>query len=232
MTLNRRLLLGVAPILLIFLGVGLYAIFLFSKLGGAIDVILRENYASVVASQNMKESAERMDSGLLFALEGQEQRGKDLFQQNEPIFEKNLEAEQHNITLPGEGALADKVRDLHKTYLDTAAKFFALPASDPARRVIYFGQLLPAFTSIKETAGNILDLNQQNMMDANNEARKQSRSASSYMMGTLVAGFPCCHRCHLPARPLAYPANPESHRDGATTGRGQSRSARAGPVHG
>jgi signal transduction histidine kinase len=162
---------------------------LFSKLGGAIDVILRENYVSVVASQNMKESAERMDSGLLFALEGQEQRGKDLFQQNEPIFQKNLEVEQHNITLPGEGALADKVRDLHKTYLDTAGKFFALPASDPARRALYFDQLLPTFTSIKETAGSILDLNQQNMMDANNEARKQSRSASSYMMGTLVAGF-------------------------------------------
>ena len=52
MNLNRRLLLGIAPLLLIFVAVGIYAIFLFSKLGGAIDVILRENYASVVASQN------------------------------------------------------------------------------------------------------------------------------------------------------------------------------------
>ena len=39
--------------------------FLFPKLGGAIDVILRENYNSVVASQNMKDAAERMDAGLL-----------------------------------------------------------------------------------------------------------------------------------------------------------------------
>jgi NtrC-family two-component system sensor histidine kinase KinB len=175
--------------LLIFLGVGVYAIFLFAKLGGAIDVILRENYRSVVASQNMKEAAERMDSGLLFALGGQEQRGKDLFQENAPIFEKNLDVEMHNITLPGEGDLANRIVHLHKTYMDTAAKFFALPAGALSRQALYFDQLLPAFTNVKETAGHILDINQQNMMDANNVARQQSRDASRYMIGTLALGF-------------------------------------------
>ena len=46
MTLSRRLLLGTAPVLLILLVIGIYAILLFSKLGGAIDVILRENSAA------------------------------------------------------------------------------------------------------------------------------------------------------------------------------------------
>src|SRR5271155_583607 len=101
MTLNRRLLLGITPLLVIFLAVGIYAIFLFSKLGGAIDVILRENYQSVVASQNMKEAADRMDAGLLFMLGGQEEKGKQLFQQYVPVFERNLNIETHNITLPG-----------------------------------------------------------------------------------------------------------------------------------
>ena len=79
MTLNRRLLLGIAPVLAIFLAVGIYAIFLFSKLGGAIDVILRENYRSVVACQKMEEASERMDAGLLLMLGGEEERGKQLF---------------------------------------------------------------------------------------------------------------------------------------------------------
>jgi signal transduction histidine kinase len=180
---------GISPILLIFLGVGIYAIFLFSKLGGAIDVILRENYRSVVASQNMKEAAERMDSGLLFALGGQDQRGKELFQQYVPIFEKNLDVELHTITLPGEGELAARIVQLHKSYIDTAARFFALPMADQSRRVLYFDQLLPTFTDIQETVGHVLELNQQNMMDANNEARRQSREASSYMIVTLFAGL-------------------------------------------
>jgi signal transduction histidine kinase len=189
MTLNRRLLLGIAPVLLILLAVGVYAIFLFSKLGGAIDVILRENYRSVVASQNMKEAAEGMDSGLLLMLGGEEERGKGLFQGNVPIFETNSDIESHNITLPGEGDLEDKVKQLHATYLETAARFFALPPSDPARRALYFNELLPTFTAVKETAEHILEINQQNMVEANNEARRQSRAASRYMIATLISGF-------------------------------------------
>ena len=189
MTLNRRLLLGTAPVLLIFLAVGIYAIFLFSKLGGAIDVILRENYQSVVASQNMKESAERMDAGLLLMLGGEEEQGKKLFQQYVPVFEKNSDVESHNITLPGEGDLEAKVRQLHASYMDAAAKFMALSPADPARRALYFAQLLPAFSDINQTANHILEINQQNMVEANDEARRQSRDASSYMIGTLIAGF-------------------------------------------
>ena len=118
MTLNRRLLLGIAPVLVIFLAVGIYAIFLFSKLGGAIDVILRENYRSVVASQDMKEASERMDSGLLFMLSGEEQKGRQLFQQYTPVLEQNLDTEAHNITLPGEGALAAKVKRFYLFHHD------------------------------------------------------------------------------------------------------------------
>jgi signal transduction histidine kinase len=189
MTLNRRLCLGIAPVLLIFLAVGIYAIFLFSKLGGAIDVILRENYRSVVASQNMKEAAERMDSGLLLTLGGEEERGKGLFQEYVPVFETNSEVESQNITLPGEGDLENRVKQLHAAYMAAASRFFALAPSDPARRTLYFDQLLPTFTEVTDTANQILEINQQNMVEANNEARRQSRAASRYMMGTLVSGF-------------------------------------------
>jgi NtrC-family two-component system sensor histidine kinase KinB len=189
MTLNRRLLLGTAPVLLIFLAVGIYAIFLFSKLGGAIDVILRENYQSVVASQNMKESAERMDSGLLLMLGGEEQQGRALFQQYVPVFEKNSDIEAHNITLPGEGDLEATVQQQHEKYMLAATQFMALSPAGPARRALYFAQLLPTFTEINQTANHILEINQQNMVEANDAARRQSRDASRYMIGTLMAGF-------------------------------------------
>ena len=189
MNLNRRLLLGISPILVIFLGVGIYAIFLFSKLGGAIDVILRENYRSVIASENMKEAAQQMDSGLRLALDGDEAKGKDLFQQNAPIFQSNLDVELHTITLPGEGELAAKVTHLHDDYAAAAAKFYALAPTDPARHTLYAQQLSPTFTGIEETAGRILEINQQNMVEANDEARRQSRAASRYMIVALLAGF-------------------------------------------
>jgi len=189
MTLNRRLLLGLSPLLVIFLAVGIYGIYLFTKLGGAIDVTLRENYRSVVYSQNMKEASERMDSGLLFALGGEEARGKELFQQYVPVFEKNSDDEEHNITLPGEGNLEAKVQQLHARYLDLANKFFALSPADPARRALYFDELFPVFMDVKETANRILEINQDNMVKANNDARKLSSYSSSCMAVALVAGF-------------------------------------------
>ncbi len=189
MTLNTKLLIGSMPLLLIFIAVGIYAIFLLSKLGGAIDVILRENYRSVVAAQKMKESAERMDSGLLFMLGGEESRGLELFRENVPLFESNSDVEMHNITLLGEKDLAGRIVALHKDYLGLAGKFFALKSGDTARRNLYFNELLPTFTKVKDTAEQILEINQQNMVEANNAARKQSRESSKVMAATIAGSL-------------------------------------------
>lgn len=189
MTLNQKLLIGLMPLLLIIIAVGIYGTFLFTKLGGAIDVILRENYISVVASQKMKESAERMDSGLLFMLGGEESRGRELFQQNVPVFEKNCDIEFKNITLPNEEHLANQIRSLHEKYLGLAHQFLAMKPGDATRRALYFNQLLPTFTAVKETADKILEINQQNMVDANNAARQQSRKSSRLMMIAIAGSF-------------------------------------------
>jgi NtrC-family two-component system sensor histidine kinase KinB len=189
MTLNRRLLLGIAPILAILLAVGIYAIFLFFKLGGAIDVILRENYRSVVASQKMESATARMDTGLMLMLNGDEAAGRDLFQRNVPLFEQNSDVEAHNITLPGEGDLESRVQSLHQSYMKWAQQFLSLPASDPARRALYFNQLAPLSEQIGATAENILEINSDSMVEANDAARRQSSHASRYMIGTLLVGF-------------------------------------------
>ena len=69
-TLRTKMLIGVMPVLALMVGLGLWAITLFSRLGNNIEIILRENYRSVLAAQGMKESLERMDSALLFAIGG------------------------------------------------------------------------------------------------------------------------------------------------------------------
>ena len=90
---KKRILLWLCSILVLFLGVGFYAVWLFNQLGGSIDVILRENYQSVLAGQQMKESSERMDSGLSFAMAGEEQRGRELFKK---MFQSSKKALRRN----------------------------------------------------------------------------------------------------------------------------------------
>ena len=106
-TLRTKLLIGVAPLLAILVGLGLWAVFMFARLGSRIDVILRENYRSVLAAEGMKEALERMDSALLFAIGGEEEQARRQFEEYQPVFEKNLKIEQGNVTLPAEQELAD-----------------------------------------------------------------------------------------------------------------------------
>jgi len=101
--LRQKLSLGFGGLLLIILLIGIQSILHLTQLGPAIDVILRENYRSVIACQDMKEALERMDSGMLFNFLGEKQKGSELIQKNEDLFEKALQAELNNITLPEKG---------------------------------------------------------------------------------------------------------------------------------
>ncbi len=179
-TLQTKILIGLVPTLAIMVALGLWAIVMFYHLGGNIDVILRENYRSVLAAQGMKEAIERMDSGLLFAVGGQDTRGRAQFDSHRPKFEEQLRIEQRNITLPGEGELADDLDRLFRQYLASADRFFTLPAvQSEARRAVYFEELLPTFDEIRQRADEVLKINQDNMtaMDRRAGSMRRGRCA-------------------------------------------------------
>src|SRR5947208_1086791 len=96
-TLRTKLLVGLTPLLVLMVGLGLWAIVMFARLGGNIDVILRENYRSVRAAQEMKEALERMDSAALFAIVGREDRAREQFAEYRDHFRSNLKLEQNNV---------------------------------------------------------------------------------------------------------------------------------------
>ena len=152
-TLRSRLLLGIAPLLAVMVALGLWAVVMFYRLGGNIDVILRENYRSVLAAQGMKEALERMDSAILFAVGGQEARAREQFRESRPVFEKNLAIERGNITLPGEERMAGDLTTLYARYIELSDRFFALPPSDVEGRTrLYFGRAAARLSSGSRTA--------------------------------------------------------------------------------
>jgi NtrC-family two-component system sensor histidine kinase KinB len=187
--LRQKLSLGFGGLLLIILIIGIQSISHLTQLGQSIDVILRENYRSVIACQEMKESLERMDSGTLFVLLGERAKGTELIQKNEVAFEKALQAELNNITLPQEGEKAHHLQDLFKQYKVTLHEMQGIKTPANLQRHAYFNNLLPLFVQIKETADEILQMNQKNMSDANNLARRSAASAKRQMYILLLAGM-------------------------------------------
>jgi NtrC-family two-component system sensor histidine kinase KinB len=186
--LRSKLTLGFAGLLAILVLLGLQSISLLSRLGGSIDVILRENYRSVVACQEMKEAIERMDSGALFALAGDAARGGTLAEANRPRFEHALDVELHNVTLPGEGEAAHRLRDLYQAYRGVLPEVFDESQPLASRRQAYFDRLLPFFQEIKATADHVQQLNQANMVEANAHARRLSKDADRRMFLLLLLG--------------------------------------------
>src|SRR4030065_2494129 len=110
--LRQKITLGFSGLLAITLIIGIQGILNVSRLGGSVDVILRENYRSVIACQRMKEALERIDSGLLFTLLGEAERGSALIHENEAEFEEALQGELDTITPSGEAEKASRLRDL------------------------------------------------------------------------------------------------------------------------
>lgn len=185
---KKRILIGLAPIFVLIVAMGAYAILLFAKLGSQVDIVLRENYRSVIAGQKMKEAAERMDSALFFSLVGEEQRGRQLFADHLPKFEEGLQRELSNITLPGEDRLAHAIQTLHARYSKQAEIFWNTPEV-ATRRAMYFHDLLPAFTEIKDTAQAVITLNQENMLKSDREARSLSAQSTRYMVFASLIGI-------------------------------------------
>ena len=84
-------------LLLITALISLQSIRRFNQLGRSIDVILKENYRSVIACQQMKDALERMDSGLLFILSGFAKEGIGQIEANQGRFQEAL---QNGIAQP------------------------------------------------------------------------------------------------------------------------------------
>jgi len=187
--LRQKLSLGFGGLLVIILIIGGQSIAQFGELGQSIDVILRENYRSVAACQEMKEALERMDSGILFVLLGHDREGRALIGANEQRFEKALRVELSNITLPGEGEKAAALKGLFARYREVLYGVLDAALSREVRLNRFFREVQPLFEQAKATADDILRMNQGNMNDANERARRQAKFARERMYLFLVFGF-------------------------------------------
>ena len=187
-SLRQKLHLGFGGLLLIIILVSVQSIVKVTDLGDAIDVILKENYQSVIACQNMKESLERMDSGALFILSGYEKKGREAIDGNMQVFEKALRVELNNITVPGEGEKADQLQKQFALYRTMIQSMESETITREKKRQIYFDELFPLFREIKDTADVILSMNQKNMYDENQSARHKAAKAREQMYFLLFLG--------------------------------------------
>jgi len=185
LSLHARLRLGLGAIAVAFALLSFAAVLSLDRLGGAVATILRENYASVVLCEQMKEALEREDSAALFAATGRRDIAAPMLEQNRRSFSDALAAEERNITVPGEGALVREIHDRYTEYRAEVDRALALPP--PQQLDAYFRELLPRFTAIKDRVQSVLRLNQENMERADGAAKRLASRTVQTALGVSLA---------------------------------------------
>jgi NtrC-family two-component system sensor histidine kinase KinB len=187
MTLRTRLLLAQAPLGVALAAVALVAVLTANSLGRSGERILSDNYRSVLAAQRMKESIERLDSGALFVVIGERDRGLRLANEHRPLFEQELQVEEHNITEPGELEAAQHLRQAWSRYQADYDAFLTLPESELRER--YLAVLQPDFLTVKAAADEILALNQDAMVLKSTQVRQRSEVVKTAVVAGVLAAL-------------------------------------------
>jgi signal transduction histidine kinase/HAMP domain-containing protein len=187
-SLRQKLLVGFGGLLIIILIIGIKSIVQVTALGGAIDAILRENYRSVLACQEMNEALDRMDYGTALILLDDREEGVGAIHKHAPEFEKALDIELHNITIPGEEELIHHIQDAYLLYKKGVLKLEDRSFTSETLRKEYFAELKPLLNRIKDASDRIIAMNQKNMYQESQKAKIKAALARHEMYVLLILG--------------------------------------------
>lgn len=156
--------------------------------------ILKDNYRSVLAAERMKEAAERIDSGVVFAVIGRAARGLEQIDANLPKFDDELRAQEGNITETGEYTATARLRAAWTTYRAAIADVRQVAKTPDVRDASglaerYFTQLLPAFLAVKDADDVILALNQDAMIGKSERAQRLASQWNTLLVVVSIAGL-------------------------------------------
>ena len=160
MKLRTKLLLGYAGFVLALGVLGAWSARTLSQMSAVSGRIIAENYDSVVAAQDMKESLERQDSAALFDLLGQSDRARRQFAEHRPRFDAAFEKAAANITEAGEPEIIAEIRSDRDLYYRL---FDAFLTAESDRTAQYFRELEPQFNRVRADCDRLLRVNQEAM---------------------------------------------------------------------
>ncbi|MEW6130488.1 MAG: ATP-binding protein [Acidobacteriota bacterium] len=193
--LKQKLISSYGLLIALILAVSVWGIYHLVSLGRAIDVILVNNYKSIIAAERMKDALERLDSSALFAISGQTAKAQNQFAENVSKFADELRVAASNITEKDEDKIIADIERQFSSYRQTIETFIGSEVAEAkndqtssTKSGKYFAQLEPDFVALRNRLDDLLKLNQQAMLAANERAISRSWEAEvSMAMLALVA---------------------------------------------
>lgn len=192
MKLRAKLVIAQLPLALALVIVGAVSALVTLRLGDNTRLILADNYRSVLAVQRMKEAIERLGGLSLVKLTKQAGTHTEDPTPYRAQFERELVVEEGNITEPGEGPAAARLRATWTAFAKDVFAFDAMADGD-GRDAFYLEQLQPKLNVIKRLCDEILAMNQDAMVRKSNRAEQSAQRFEQLVvlvvLTALVAGL-------------------------------------------
>ena len=191
-SLRKKIFIGYGITLCLMIVVFIWALIHLLDLGQASDAILRENYKSILAAENMVYAIERQDSATLLLFLGYEEQGWKQFRDHESLFFQWLARAKDNITIEGEERIVNTIEKEYSAYLHLISEMKPAYQSNPQKSATFYHEtILPSFNSVRDACIRLREINQDTMFKASERARHIARKAiwSMVIIGSAAVGI-------------------------------------------
>ena len=184
MTLRAKLLLAQAPLALALALVGAASVSGIASLGRGPELILRDNYRSVLAADRMLEAETDLAR---YALARSAGRPADdaVRATATAALEAELRAQEANITERGEAEATRELRARWTAYPQALAEVLA--AQPHARAGAYFDRFVPVARQLQRAAREILSINQDAMQRKSDQAHREAERTTEIVVALIAA---------------------------------------------
>lgn len=191
-TLRKKILIGYGMTLALMIVVFVWAFVNLLDLGQASDAILKENYKSILAAENMIGAIERQDSAILLVILGYADEGLKQYRENEISFCEWLGRAKDNITIEGEDRITGAIDTEYSSYLISFSGLRLLYQTDAQKAAAFYHEtVLPSFKSVRGACIRLREINQETMFKASDRAQHIAKRAlwSMVAIGITVLGM-------------------------------------------
>lgn len=184
-SLRRRLWLGYGGLLLVLLVVSAMSALVLTRYSRALERVFRENYDSARYCGEMDESLDRLDARAQRLIWEEEAARQNDVQAQEARFDLNLQRQLTNCTLPGE---LDQTRHLQDLWGRFKARYQQFDAESADRPALYRQDLLPRLQEMKRVAQQIAEMNMNNMVSVDGQAKRMLVDVRTVLLVIAITG--------------------------------------------
>ena len=189
-TIRSRIVWAFACLVTLNLAAGFWSMYNFYALGTTIDGVLRDNYRSVLAAENMVKWLERLDNALLVSSEGEDLTVTGVFDQNRDLFFYWYDQAVRSQSLQSREPLRDSILAAYRHYslvADSMNARIKQGAFEEATQY-YYSTVREASDELRGLGFRLFEINQGMMDNALPRMRAiSSQAAYGTMMTSIIS---------------------------------------------